>query len=316
MFIVDNSYTREDIHNEVGGSVQSFLPTVDGRVVCACLSKEMNPNAPNEILVGNKPRVVKSAEQFSKQSFAVPVFIKEASNEWIYQGDYIVKKDTYRNEGIDDFDLAGREDIQIVLELEEQHKSNLLENKMTNKTEAYEFLKSLHKKLDSELPSPDAMRENIPSVVQEAKKDDNKKHMRQAEDAFLHHYAFPILFEHMLSVEGVDHHSAVDSLLSEYYRNMPQYCKNTPARKQRHPFSKVISTSTDTIMKQWKGELSGAKLKQSCPDFALTAPFPFKIVFEGKYFSKGGSKKAETEFVTNVYQAFFYRGLPYLRQIG
>jgi len=46
MFIVGKAYTREDIHDEVGGQVQSSLPTVDGQVVCACLSKNMNPNAP------------------------------------------------------------------------------------------------------------------------------------------------------------------------------------------------------------------------------------------------------------------------------
>ncbi len=118
MFIVGEAYTRENIHEELGGSVQSFLPTVGGQVVCACLSKNMNPNAPNEILVGNKPRVMQSAEQFSKQPTPVPVFMKEASNKWVYQGDYFVKKVTHRDECINSFDLAGREDIQIVLELE------------------------------------------------------------------------------------------------------------------------------------------------------------------------------------------------------
>ncbi len=117
MFKVGNAYTRKDIHEKVGGSVQSFLPTVEKQVVCACLSKKMNPNAPNEILVGNKPIVLQSAEQFARQSIPVPVFIKEASNEWVYLGDYSVKKATHRNEGIEEFDLAGREYIQNVLEL-------------------------------------------------------------------------------------------------------------------------------------------------------------------------------------------------------
>ncbi len=40
MFAIGQAYTREDIHEQVGGSVQSFLPTVDNRVVCACLSKK------------------------------------------------------------------------------------------------------------------------------------------------------------------------------------------------------------------------------------------------------------------------------------
>lgn len=118
MFIIGEAYTRKQIHNQLGGSVQSFLPTVDGKVVCACLSKDMNPNAPHEILVGNKPIVMISAEQFSKQTSPIPVFIKEASNEWVYAGDYAAKKMTRRDDGISRYNLAGRDDIQMVLELE------------------------------------------------------------------------------------------------------------------------------------------------------------------------------------------------------
>ena len=165
--------------------------------------------------------------------------------------------------------------------------------------------------MNARLPAPEVMREKIPEIVAEAKTDDSKKHMRQPEDAFLYKFAFPIVFEHIQTLDGINVDKARKSLLSEYYRNMPQYCMASPARKQRHPFSKAFGASTDAVLSQWRGESFGSKLKQSCPDFALRAPFPFKVVFEGKYFSKGGSKKAGTELVTNVYQAFFYRGLPY-----
>src|SRR5262249_7585339 len=82
------------------------------------------------------------------------------------------------------------------------------------------------------------------------------------------------------------------------------------ARKQRHPFEKVMGAKPTAIMEQW---IAGRKnaLTQSCPDFAIREPFPFKILFEGKYFEKGGSVKAKTELVNSIYQAFFYRGLPY-----
>jgi hypothetical protein len=63
-----------------------------------------------------------------------------------------------------------------------------------------------------------------------------------------------------------------------------------------------------TIMQQW---LSGA-LTQSSPDICAREPFPFKTVFEVKYFEKGGRDKAVTELVTSIYQAFFYLGLPYV----
>lgn len=124
MFIIGEAYTRKLIHDHLGGSVQSFLPTVDGEVVCACLSKDMNPNAPHQILVGNRPIVMKSAGQFSRQTSPIPVFIKRASNEWVYDGDYLVKNVTRREDGIDGYNLAGRDDIQLVLELEGGHQTS------------------------------------------------------------------------------------------------------------------------------------------------------------------------------------------------
>ena len=130
MFKIGEAYTRKQIHEQLGGSVQSFLPTVDGEVVCACLSKEMNPNAPHEILVGNKPIVMKSAEQFSRQTTSIPVFIKEVSNEWVCVGNYTVKKITRREDVIDEYDLGGRDDIQIVLELEGERQSEEIHDKI------------------------------------------------------------------------------------------------------------------------------------------------------------------------------------------
>lgn len=179
-----------------------------------------------------------------------------------------------------------------------------------DKRDAYKFLKSLEVKLTKTLPEPDAIRVQVRQVVASSKLDDKAKHKRQPEDAFLHHFAFPVLFEHMQTVSGIDRTAAQESLLSEYFRNMKEMCFGTPARHQRHPFNKIIGSKPAAIMAQWKGETEGAQLKQSCPDFALRAPFPFKIVFEGKYFEKGGATKAETELVTNIYQAFFYRALP------
>jgi hypothetical protein len=64
-------------------------------------------------------------------------------------------------------------------------------------------------------------------------------------------------------------------------------------------------------MAQWTRE-QGSTLVQACPDFAFREPFPFKIVFEGKYFESGATVRAQTELVVNIYQAFFYRGLPYI----
>ena len=61
------------------------------------------------------------------------------------------------------------------------------------------------------------------------------------------------------------------------------------------------------IIELWKRKGPGYS---SCPDMALRSPCPHKVVIEGKYFPKGSLQAAETELVTNIYQAFFYRSLP------
>jgi hypothetical protein len=177
------------------------------------------------------------------------------------------------------------------------------------KRDAYKFLKGLEAELTRILPEPDAMRKQVRQVVAESKSDDKAKHKQQPEDAFLYHFAFREIFNYIQTIPGIDQAAAKESLLSEYFRNMKGICSGTPARKQRHPFNKINGLKPATIMARWKGA-KGNPLPQSCPDFALRSPFPFKIVFEGKYFEKGGSTKAETELVTNIYQAFFYRALP------
>jgi hypothetical protein len=45
-FIPSESYTRDQIHEEVGGEKVSYLPQKEGRVVCGCFSPDSNPEAP------------------------------------------------------------------------------------------------------------------------------------------------------------------------------------------------------------------------------------------------------------------------------
>lgn len=180
-------------------------------------------------------------------------------------------------------------------------------------SQAFEFLKSLHQALDRRLPTPENIRIQVRELVAASAKDDTAKHKRQPEDAFLNHFALPIVSSHLQTYLGLTAAEARTALLSEYFRNMREICSGTPARKQRHPFDKQLKVSPHAVMKQWSGE-SGATLRQSCPDFALRAPCTFPTVFEGKYFERGGKVKAEADLVTNVYQAFFYRALPKIEQ--
>jgi len=184
-------------------------------------------------------------------------------------------------------------------------------NREEMKLRAREFLQSLEKELNAKVPPPAQMRDMVQKTVAEAKNDPARPHMRQRENAFLYQYALPIIFDHMQIVDGIGAEEARQSILSEFYRNMKNFCVQTPARRQGHPFTKILGTKPADIIAQWTGD-HGAALRQACPDIAFRDPFPFRIVFEGKYFEAGSAGKAKTELVACAYQAFYYRALPYV----
>lgn len=70
-------HSSRDIHNEVGGELQTYLPEKTGEIVAGRFGMQMNPNAPEEIYVGDLPRVKDKAIMLSKQATPIPVFIKE-----------------------------------------------------------------------------------------------------------------------------------------------------------------------------------------------------------------------------------------------
>jgi hypothetical protein len=94
---------------------------------------------------------------------------------------------------------------------------------------------------------------------------------------------------------------------------MPDISLQSPIRSELYPFRKILGSEPSEIYQGWKNPEKGRPaLMRSCPDFSLRDPFPHSILFEGKYFRSGGSKFAQGQLVTNIYQAFFYRGLPRL----
>lgn len=92
VFEVGRHYTREEIHGQVGGSVQSYLPMVDNRVVAACLRLDTNPGAPDVVLPGKGPLIESSAERFATDGNTVPTFLKDDVNRWRYVGMYRAKR--------------------------------------------------------------------------------------------------------------------------------------------------------------------------------------------------------------------------------
>jgi len=90
MFVERNFYTRDQIHDQLGGEKQTYLPMLDGKVVCVCLTKEDNPKAPEVVLVGGEGKtIVKRAEILSNQVNSIPVFMKDCSNSWRCEGYYV-----------------------------------------------------------------------------------------------------------------------------------------------------------------------------------------------------------------------------------
>jgi hypothetical protein len=119
-FTVGQTYTRTDITNALGGSKMTYLPQRDGRIVCGCFvpTQGKNPNAPEEVLVGTGPLVERKAEILCAQEGLIPVFLKRATNEWEYRGEYVVdrccKGRTFLREKGEE---AGRSDLTMVIYL-------------------------------------------------------------------------------------------------------------------------------------------------------------------------------------------------------
>ena len=100
--------TREDIAKKHGGSAIEYLPRVAGRVVCAFLrtDPDYNPEAPRVILAGRGPDIEASAQALIEQRGPIPVYLKRATNDWEYVGDYQVENYTRKPADIRHYELT------------------------------------------------------------------------------------------------------------------------------------------------------------------------------------------------------------------
>lgn len=119
-FSLGHTYTRDQIHAALGGSKQSYLPTVDGRVTCGAFTKDLNPEVPDVVLAGRGPVIERSAETFATQSDPVPIFVKARVNTWKYVGNYRVRQLSRDPKVISDRSRAAGRDggVSLVLFLE------------------------------------------------------------------------------------------------------------------------------------------------------------------------------------------------------
>jgi hypothetical protein len=83
-------YTRTEIHAALGGSRRAAFPTKAGRVVCLCLTRERNPRAPEEVVIGGQERSARLARDLAGSGAAVPVFVR-AGGGWEHAGERRVR---------------------------------------------------------------------------------------------------------------------------------------------------------------------------------------------------------------------------------
>ena len=117
-------YKRSEINQLLGGSIQSYLPTFNNRVVCACLDYSINRKAPLQIWSGGDPdtednisTISGMAKTLSEQiNDKIPLFKKLGSGCWKYEGEFIVKDFTTDSSQIEK--ETGSPDWYMVIYLE------------------------------------------------------------------------------------------------------------------------------------------------------------------------------------------------------
>ena len=176
---------------------------------------------------------------------------------------------------------------------------------------AYAFFRALEQQLNAVMPGPREMAKAIDEIVRVSKGGASERHKAFAEGAFLNHFVLPALYRFVAEYPGMDPEKARESLLSESYRRMRAYASGSPARSAKHPFDKAVGVSAPGVIRRWK---SATALIQSCPDLALRAPCPHHVVFEGKYFRRGGLGAAERALAAGSTKHSSTEGLPGLRR--
>ena len=92
MFTVGVEYTRDEIHAQLGGSKVTCLPTLEGRIVAACLSRKFSPAAPAVVLCGQGQKTGPVSKTLTLQAGRIPVFIKQAASRWEFYGHFEVSE--------------------------------------------------------------------------------------------------------------------------------------------------------------------------------------------------------------------------------
>ena len=177
---------------------------------------------------------------------------------------------------------------------------------------AHDFLAGLETAIDAATATfrGPAMERHLRALLREAPENGTAAFITGPEAAFLNTFVVPTLFDELQAYADLSSEQARSALLSEFANSMPKFSTHSPLRAVKTPFKKKMGVSAEAVYRAWRSEQDNHGLERAGPDFALRSPFPHRIVFEGKSFARGTPEKAKRELVGDIYQAFFYRGLP------
>lgn len=87
-------YSWGELPGLLGFEPYKYLTEQDGRIVCACIRLDYNPDAPDIVLPGDDAGIVARSRKFAGQKEFIPVFIKAVDAGWEYCGRWRVQAST------------------------------------------------------------------------------------------------------------------------------------------------------------------------------------------------------------------------------
>ncbi|SEM35824.1 protein of unknown function [Syntrophus gentianae] len=110
--------TTRQLAMELAGG-DSYIRTKNGKVKGLALRLDLNPEAPEIIIVGVGPRIVRNAHLLANEKRPVPAYVKRATNQWEYMGLYHATSYRCDEETINRFrHKRSRNDVDGILFLE------------------------------------------------------------------------------------------------------------------------------------------------------------------------------------------------------
>ncbi len=138
----------------------------------------------------------------------------------------------------------------------------------------------------------------------------------QYELLFTDEIVLKAISEYLGKAPGLSPNDAREAFLAESKPAKKQgWTSGSPSSANKYLFTKVFGANSKSVVTSWWGDSGKGLTTQSCPDWAFRDPCPH-VIFEGKFFRKGGIDAARRELVSGIYQCFYYLAHPYAPPVG